>query len=170
VQDVLEGLFERPDITAPIRDLSAFVWRSLRNRVVDRYRSRRATISLDAAAGGDDGALADAIADERSDVDGLADRHDLGGRIDAAITDLSDPERDVFLATELEGRKFRELAAAWDTPIGTLLARKHRAVVHLRAALADLEAGAPHIPQGGSPVRRRLQTIHGPEEEHHEHV
>jgi RNA polymerase sigma factor (sigma-70 family) len=148
VQDVLAGLFERPDVTAPIRDLSAYVWQSLRNRVVDRFRSRRASVSLDAAGDDGGGPLAEAIADERSDVGGLADRRDLGERIDAAIAGLSDPERDVFLATELEGRKFRELAEAWDIPIGTLLARKHRAVVRLRAALADLERteiGAAYI-------------------------
>jgi len=139
VQDVLAGLFERGDPTEPIRDLSAFVWRSLRNRVTDRFRARRATVSLDADAGTGDGALMDAIADERSDTGTLAERRAIGACIDAAIASLGDDERDVFLATEMEGRKFRELAAMWDTPIGTLLARKHRAVRRLRAALADID-------------------------------
>jgi len=44
----------------------------------------------------------------------------------------------VFLATELEGSSFRELAERWGVPIGTLLARKHRAVQALRSALAHL--------------------------------
>ncbi|MCX7030519.1 MAG: sigma-70 family RNA polymerase sigma factor [Spirochaetes bacterium] len=139
VQDVMEGLFERPDVTAPIRDLSAFVWRSLRNRVVDRFRSRRAAVSLDAPGDGGDGPLGEAFADSRSDADRIAEQSVLRQRIDTAIDNLGDAERAVFLATELEGRKFRELAAEWDTPIGTLLARKHRAVTRLRAALADLE-------------------------------
>jgi RNA polymerase sigma factor (sigma-70 family) len=138
VQDVLAGLFERGDLAGPIRDLSAFVWRSLRNRVTDRLRSRRAIVSLDTVAGAGDGTLADAVADERSDTGALVQRRALGVRIDAAIESLGDDERDVFLATELEGRKFRELAASWDTPIGTLLARRYRAVRHLRAALADI--------------------------------
>jgi RNA polymerase sigma factor (sigma-70 family) len=139
VQDVMEGLFERPDVTAPIRDLSAFVWRSLRNRVVDRFRSRRAAVSLDAPGDGGDGPLREAVADSRSDADRIAEQRVLRQRIDTAIDGLGDAERAVFLATELEGRKFRELAAEWDTPIGTLLARKHRAVTRLRDALADLE-------------------------------
>jgi DNA-directed RNA polymerase specialized sigma24 family protein len=46
----------------------------------------------------------------------------------------------VLLATELEGASFRELAARWGVPIGTLLARKHRAVKSLRAALAHFRA------------------------------
>jgi RNA polymerase sigma factor (sigma-70 family) len=146
VQDVLEGLFERPDVTAPIRDLSAFVWRALRNRVVDRFRRRRAVASLDAPNGGTGGTREGAIADARTDVDRIAAQRTLRQRVDAAIDGLGDDERDVFLATELEGRKFRELAVEWDTPIGTLLARKHRAVVRLRAALADIghdEGGLP---------------------------
>lgn len=137
VQDVLAGLFERGDVTAPIRDLSAFVWRSLRNRVTDRLRARRATRSLDAGAEG--GTLVETIADGRRETDPMVQRRALGARIEAAIGALGDEERDVFLATELEGWKFRELAAAWDTPIGTLLARKHRAVRRLRAALADID-------------------------------
>jgi RNA polymerase sigma factor (sigma-70 family) len=132
VQDVLAGLFERGDVTEPIRDLSAFVWRSLRNRVTDRRRARRATVSLDAGAGG-------AVADGRSDTGALVAQRALGVRIDAAIESLGDDERDVFVATELEGRKFRELAETWDTPMGTLLARKYRAVRHLRSALADVD-------------------------------
>jgi RNA polymerase sigma factor (sigma-70 family) len=132
VQDVLAGLFERGDVTEPIRDLSAFAWRSLRNRVIDRRRARRVSVSLDAGAGG-------AVADGRSDTGALVERRALGARIDAAIGSLGDDERDGFLATELEGRKFRELAATWDTPIGTLLARKYRAVRHLRDALADID-------------------------------
>jgi RNA polymerase sigma factor (sigma-70 family) len=141
VQDVMEGLFERPDVTEPIRDLSAFVWRALRNRVVDGFRSRRARVSLDAPGDGGDVPLLERIADGRPGADRLAEQRRLRERIDAAIDGLGDNERDVFLATEMEGRKFRELAAEWDTPIGTLLARKYRAVRRLRAALADIDRG-----------------------------
>jgi RNA polymerase sigma factor (sigma-70 family) len=139
VQEVLAGLLEPADVAGPVRDLSAYVWRALRNRVIDRRRARRPPVSLDADAGGGDGAVGDTVADGRSETGALVERRTLGGRIEAAIDALGDAEREVFLATEMEGRKFRELAAAWDTPIGTLLARKHRAVVRLRAALADID-------------------------------
>ena len=131
VQDVITGLFDRADLTSTIVDLSGYVYRSLRNRVVDRYRSRREVVSLDAPGA--------ALEDRRSDVDALVAQAELGGRISAAIDGLPDVLRDVYLATELEGRKFRDLAEEWDTPIGTLLARKHRAAVRLRAALADID-------------------------------
>lgn len=138
VQEVLAGLVEPAAEAGAVRDLSAYAWRSVRNRVIDRRRARRPAASLDAPDGGE-GTLGDAVADRRSDTGTLVARRALGARIDEAIGRLGEDERNVFLATELEGRKFRDLAAAWDTPIGTLLARKHRAVRKLRAALADID-------------------------------
>ncbi len=48
---------------------------------------------------------------------------------------LADEEKAVVLATEIEGRTFKELAADWDVPIGTLLARKSRALGKIRKRL-----------------------------------
>jgi RNA polymerase sigma factor (sigma-70 family) len=78
------------------------------------------------------------LADERAEVPGVVEGQDLRQRLFAAIDRLPEPQRAVFLATELEGSSFRELAERWDVPIGTLLARKHRAVKALRAALTHL--------------------------------
>jgi RNA polymerase sigma factor (sigma-70 family) len=52
-----------------------------------------------------------------------------------AIEDLPEAQREVLVATELEGRSFKELADEWNIPIGTLLARKHRAIRALRETL-----------------------------------
>lgn len=52
VQDVMASLFDRADITAPVENLSTFVYRSLYNRVVDRYRRRKtAGLPLDMQRG-----------------------------------------------------------------------------------------------------------------------
>jgi RNA polymerase sigma factor (sigma-70 family) len=130
VQDVALSLFEAADPSAPIRDLSAYVYRALRNRVVDLYRSRRLPARQDPLPG--------ELVDERAEVPGVVEGQDLRQRLFAAIDRLPEPQRAVFLATELEGSSFRELAERWDVPIGTLLARKHRAVKALRAALTHL--------------------------------
>jgi RNA polymerase sigma factor (sigma-70 family) len=130
VQDVALALFESTDLAEPIRDLSAYVYRALRNRVVDLYRSRRP-----AAAGG---SPPEELADERSEAAGVAAGLELRESLFEAIDRLPAAQRAVFLATELEGSSFRELAERWGVPIGTLLARKHRAVQALRSALAHL--------------------------------
>jgi len=130
VQDVALSLFESADLTAPIRNLSAYVYRALHNRVVDLYRARR----LAAARA----PLPEQVVDERGEVPGVVAGLDLRKDLFEAIDRLPAAQRAVFLATELEGSGFRELAERWGVPIGTLLARKHRAVKALRAALAHL--------------------------------
>jgi len=55
--------------------------------------------------------------------------------IDAALDELPEEQRDVFIAHEIEGRSFKELAAETGVSINTLLSRKHYAVLHLRERL-----------------------------------
>ena len=138
VQDVLAGIFERADVTAPIADLSAYVYRALHNKIVDAYRRRRRDVSLD-AEDDEEGSLYDVLADLRFEGSAKQERKEIEDALFTAIDELPEEQRAVVMATELEGRKFRELSAEWNVPIGTLLARKHRAVKSLRAALARYE-------------------------------
>jgi RNA polymerase sigma factor (sigma-70 family) len=129
VQDVLTDIFEKADVTAPIANLSAYVYRALRNRVVDVYRARRETVSMES--------LLDALEDRRFEAAEEKEKEELRSELFAAIDGLSPDLRAVVVATELEGRKFRELSEEWGIPIGTLLARKHRAVLSLRSTLGN---------------------------------
>ncbi len=145
VQDVLTGMYERADVTSPIADLSAYVYRALRNRIVDAYRARRRTVSLDAAppGGTPNGgpplgkSLHDVLGDMRYEASTESKKAELRTRLFSAIDALPPEKRAIVVATELEGRTYRELAEEWDEPIGTLLARKHRAVRSLRKALVQ---------------------------------
>lgn len=125
VQDVIEHLFEKADLTEPIADLSGYLFRSLRNKVIDLYRRKRAP----------SGELSGEIADLRYEAEETMDREEAQEALTEAIDDLPRAQRDVLVATELEGRSFKELAEEWQTPIGTLLARKHRAIQALRESL-----------------------------------
>ncbi len=129
VQDVIERMFERDDLADPIVDLTGYVFRSLRNRVVDLYRRKR--VWSEAVSG--------EIADIRYEAEATMDREEAEEALAEAIEYLPPAQRDVLVATELEGRTFRELAEEWKTPIGTLLARKHRAVQALREQLTGGE-------------------------------
>ncbi len=128
VQDVFLGLLDRADPTGPIRDLAAFVYRSLSNAVTDRFRRRRDTLPLPEDLPG-------AEADPAREFE----RREVMDAVFAAIDALSPEEKAVVLATELEGRSFRELAEEWRVPIGTLLARKSRALEKVRARLSGRE-------------------------------
>ena len=56
----------------------------------------------------------------------------------AALDELPDEQRDVFVAHELEGVTFKEMAQASGVSVNTLLARKRYAVLHLRARLQTI--------------------------------
>ncbi|MGH9420215.1 MAG: RNA polymerase sigma factor, partial [Thermoanaerobaculia bacterium] len=58
--------------------------------------------------------------------------------IEAALDELPSEQRDVFVAHEIEGRGFKELAAGTGVSVNTLLSRKHYAVIHLRKRLRDI--------------------------------
>jgi RNA polymerase sigma factor (sigma-70 family) len=62
-------------------------------------------------------------------------REVLLDELDAALDELPEEQREVFVAHELEGRSFNDLAAATGLSVYTLLSRKHYAVLHLRRRL-----------------------------------
>jgi RNA polymerase sigma factor (sigma-70 family) len=140
VQEVALGLFDNADITAPIENLSAYVYQALRNRVVDKMRRRKNQESLDAPLSGDgELVLYDILADLKYDAAGESQRKEIGMDIECAIESLDDIYREVFIATEIQGRTFQDLSEDWEVPIGTLLARKSRAMKMLREALVEID-------------------------------
>jgi DNA-directed RNA polymerase specialized sigma24 family protein len=65
-------------------------------------------------------------------------RHALLDEVELALEELPDEQRDVFIAHELEGRRFKELSAETGVNINTLLSRKRYAVLHLRERLQSI--------------------------------
>ncbi|MDR3437607.1 sigma-70 family RNA polymerase sigma factor [Telmatospirillum sp.] len=125
VSDLVLRLFERADLLAQVENVTAYLFRALGNAMTDVFRRRRdmEELSLDHA---DPAATPDIVLETTQLRSGLSD----------ALDRLSEAERAVWVAVELEGWTFRELAERWDEPIGTLLSRKNRATKTLRKALA----------------------------------
>jgi len=127
VQDVMLSIFDKADVTIPIENLAAYVYRSLRNKVVDIFRKKEDVVSM-----------SNVISDARHDTEREVERKELMEFVFRAIDSLPDEQRAVLIATEFEGRPFRELSERWKIPIGTLLARKSRALQHIRKKLTGL--------------------------------
>jgi RNA polymerase sigma factor (sigma-70 family) len=127
VQDVMLSIFDKADVTIPIENLAAYVYRSLRNKVVDIFRKKEDVVSM-----------SNVISDARHDTEREVERKELMEFVFRAIDSLPDEQRAVLIATEFEGRPFRELSERWKIPIGTLLARKSRALRHIRKKLTGL--------------------------------
>ena len=70
--------------------------------------------------------------------DGLYFRNLLLDELEQAIDELPDEQRDIFVAHEIEGRSFKDLAAETETSINTLLSRKRYAVLRLRERLQSI--------------------------------
>ncbi len=138
LQEIFYELVEAVRLLHPIDQVGAWLFRVARNRIIDRFRKR-----------GPEGPREISIDDERFALDDLLSSHEAGpeatyargvllDELDAALDELPEEQREVFVAHELEGRSFKELAAATGVSINTLLSRKHYAVLHLRRRLRDI--------------------------------
>jgi RNA polymerase sigma factor (sigma-70 family) len=127
VQDVMLSIFDRADVTLPIENLAAYVYRSLKNKVIDIFRKKRDVVSLDEV-------VSEAGCDTARDVE----QKELIEQIFDAMDSLPPEQRAVLIATEFEGRSYRELSEEWTVPIGTLLARKSRALNKIKLELTGL--------------------------------
>ncbi len=139
LQDVFLRLVNAATLVEPIEQLTAWLYRVTRNRIIDWYRGRKhAPISLEAedpASRGElDGLLADPSQDPASDYL----RSLLWDELNEALDELPEEQRDVFVAHELEGKSFKELEQETGVTVNTLLSRKRYAVLYLRERLREL--------------------------------
>jgi len=145
LQDVLHEFVQAYRLPEPIEQVSAWLFRVARNRIIDRFRKKKEQPLAETAGSGENGEHAEHADDEyRLDLtlpaqDGGPEaayaRSVLLTALQHALDELPDNQRDIFIAHELEGRSFKELAAESGVSLNTLLARKRYAVLHLRARL-----------------------------------
>jgi len=142
VQEVFYELTAADRLMQPIGQLAAWLLRVARNRIIDRFRKRererRVMISLDEHEAETDRLLETLALPEHSGPDADYARAALADSLEEALSELPSEQRAVFVAHEIEGRSFKELAAASGVNINTLLSRKHAAVRSLRARMRDL--------------------------------
>lgn len=140
IQDVIFHLFEKGDISEPIEHIGAYIYRALRNRVIDTFRRKRPEVSLDEqVVEEDEFCLADVIADTKDDLTEKIERKDLFKQVMEHIKKLPPREQALIIATEVEGYTFAELSEIWDAPVGTLLSQKSRALNKIRDALKKMK-------------------------------
>jgi len=142
LQDVFYELVEAYRMMKPIEQVTAWLFRVARNRIIDLFRrrareSRRAGPT--ALPGEDDPPFSlDLLPARNAGPEAAYARRVLLEELDDALEELPREQREVFVAHELMGRSFKELAAETGVSVNTLLSRKHYAVLHLRRRLRDV--------------------------------
>jgi RNA polymerase sigma factor (sigma-70 family) len=137
LQDVFSELVEAYRLMQPIEQVGAWLFRVARNRITDRFRKKKPELFTDQAVPGDDDSQSfeDLLPSPDAGPEAAYARGVILEALSDALDELPGEQRAVFLATEFEGRTFRELAEASGESINTLLSRKRYAVQHLRRRL-----------------------------------
>jgi len=137
LQEVFYELVQAYRLMKPVEQVGAWLYRVARNRIIDRFRKRKPAAARSPAADeeGEFFPWEDLLPSPDAGPEAAYAREVLIDEIDAALDELPEEQREVFVAHELEGRSFNDLAAATGLSVNTLLSRKHYEVLHLRRRL-----------------------------------
>jgi RNA polymerase sigma factor (sigma-70 family) len=141
LQDVFAELVEAYRLMKPIEQVGAWLFRVARNRITDLFRKKKPEALADQHAFTGEGELLlleDLLPSKDTGPEEAYARSVLLDALEDALDELPIEQRDVFIAHEIDGRSFRELAAETGLSVNTLLSRKHYAVLHLRRRLQDI--------------------------------
>lgn len=144
LQDVFYKLVEANRLLMPIEHLTGWLFEVARNRITDLLRKKKPENFSDTAVAHDDDGGSEWLAFEEllpspdAGPEALYARSVLLDELEAALGELPEEQRAVFVAHELEGRSFKEIAAQTGVRVTTLLSRKRYAVLHLRERLHDI--------------------------------
>jgi len=141
LQDVFYKLVEANRLLMPIDHVTGWLFRVARNRITDLWRKQKPKAFSDPGLEDEHGEvlrIEDLLPSPDAGPEALYIRSVLLDELEFAIDELPDEQREVFIAHELEGRSFKELAKESGVNVNTLLSRKRYAVLHLRERLQNI--------------------------------
>ena len=141
LQEVFSELVEAYRMMKPLEQVTAWLFRVARNRITDLFRSKKREASKEPAVTTEDGETLeweDLLPAPDAGPESAYARSVLLEEMDAALDELPEEQREVFVAHEFLGYSFKELAEQTGVSVNTLLSRKHYAVLHLRQRLQSI--------------------------------
>ena len=141
LQEVFYELVETYRLMKPIEQVGAWLFLVARNRITDLFRKRKPDASTNDPVVAEEGEFVtfeDLLPSRDAGPEAAYARTVLLAELEDALEELPEEQRSVFLAHEIEGRSFKELAAETGLSVNTLLSRKHYAVIHLRERLREV--------------------------------
>ncbi len=143
LQDVFYELVEANRLLMPIEHVTGWLFRVARNRITDLFRKKKPESFSDTAVARDDDddellRFEDLLPSPDAGPEALYARAVLLDELELAVDELPEEQREVFVAHELQGRSFKEIAAETGVNVNTLLSRKRYAALHLRERLQSI--------------------------------
>jgi RNA polymerase sigma factor (sigma-70 family) len=138
LQDVFYGLVEANTLLMPIEHVTGWLFSVARNRITDLFRKTKPENFRELAIEEQESerlGIEDFLPSPDAGPEEMYARNVLLDELALALEELPDEQREVFVAHELEGRRFKEMAAETGVNVNTLLSRKRYAVLHLRERL-----------------------------------
>lgn len=138
LQEVFYELIETYRLMKPVEQVSAWLFRVARNRIIDLFRKKKSQSFSDPIAAAEDGdelLLEDLLPSTDDGPDEIYVRNMLLDALDEALDELPEEQREIFIAHEWMGISFKDMAAETGLSVNTLLSRKRYAVLHLRRRL-----------------------------------
>jgi RNA polymerase sigma factor (sigma-70 family) len=141
LQEVFFEVIEAFRLTEPVQQWSAWMYKVARNRIVDFFRKKRLWVFAgdpEPLPGEAQTSLLDMLPSPDAGPAEAYARSVLLDEVEDALNELPEEQRDVFIAHEIDGDSFKQIAARTGVSVNTLLSRKHYAVLYLRRRLGDL--------------------------------
>jgi RNA polymerase sigma factor (sigma-70 family) len=138
LQEVFYELVAAYRLFEPVEEASAWLFRVARNRITDFFRRKKPQPFADRAVRIEDGEsllFEDLLPSPDAGPEAAYARSVLLEEIEAALDELPPEQRAAFVAHELEGRSFKEVAAQAGVSVNAMVLRKHHAVLQLRQRL-----------------------------------
>lgn len=139
LQEVFYELVEAYRAIKPVEQVTAWLFRVARNRITDLFRkTNREGLRTAAPPFNEDGEMLLPEEFLRSRDAGPEEEYARGAllaALDDALDELPPEQREAFVAHELMGYSFKEMAERSGVSVNTLISRKHYAVTHLRDRL-----------------------------------
>jgi RNA polymerase sigma factor (sigma-70 family) len=138
LQDVLFELVRANRMLVPIEFVTGWLFRVARNRITDLFRKQKPEAWADAGGVdemGEPRLLEEMLPTPEDGPEAMAMRRALLDELERAIGALPEDQRAVFVAHEIEGLSFKEIAEETGVNVNTLLSRKRLAVIQLRRRL-----------------------------------